>query len=360
MVDQEGSDGLSPWMASSVHCRIGSRGVGLHLPPQVAGGLTFQSVGCLHQRWDRRAFLGMLAVGLGAAVTGCTGAGLPTSPTRTFSVPVPGTSKFPKNPAVDTAAPTPDRPAPDTGEQHPGRSDRTPEPVAPPPVVEPGGVLELRGGPPASVTARQVALTIDDGFCADCVAGYVEFAQRSGVHLTFGPNGIYAPAWIPHARVLAPLIDAGQLQIINHTFTHASLTRLPAARIREELERNEAWIARIFATTARPYYRPPFGYHNLQVDAVAAEVGFDRVVLWDGTYSDSQLVTPQFLMDQARKYLHPGVILLGHANHPTVLGLFDQITQLIHDRALTPVTLDEMFGTSRRHAATDTKPHQYR
>jgi Polysaccharide deacetylase len=171
------------------------------------------------------------------------------------------------------------------------------------------------------------------------------------VHLTFSPNGIYAPAWAPHAPVLAPLIDAGQVQIMNHTFTHANLTRLPVARIREELERNETWIGRTFATTARPYYRPPFGYHNLRVDAVAAEVGFNRVVLWDGTYSDSQPVTPQFLMDQARTYLHPGVILLGHANHPTVLGLFDQITQLIRDRALSPVTLDEMFGTSR-HAAT--------
>ena len=39
--------------------------------------------------------------------------------------------------------------------------------------------------------------------------------------------------------------------------------------------------------------------------------------------------------------------MLGHANHPTVLGLFDQIQQLIGQRGLTPVTLDEMFGTSR-------------
>jgi len=38
---------------------------------------------------------------------------------------------------------------------------------------------------------------------------------------------------------------------------------------------------------------------------------------------------------------------LGHANHPTVLGCFDQLVTLIHSRTLTPVTLDEMFGTSR-------------
>jgi hypothetical protein len=70
-------------------------------------------------------------------------------------------------------------------------------------------------------------------------------------------------------------------------------------------------------------------------------------VLWNGSYSDSETVTPEFLMDQARKYLQPGVINLGHANHPTILGLFDQVTALIKDRSLQPVTLDEMFGTSR-------------
>jgi hypothetical protein len=33
-----------------------------------------------------------------------------------------------------------------------------------------------------------------------------------------------------------------------------------------------------------------------------------------------------------------------------VLGLFDRITQLLPDRTLSPVTLDEMFGISRRAA----------
>jgi hypothetical protein len=70
-------------------------------------------------------------------------------------------------------------------------------------------------------------------------------------------------------------------------------------------------------------------------------------MLWNGSYSDSEVITPEFLMSMAQKYLQPGVIMLGHANHPTVLGLFDQITNLIKQRNLTPVTLDEMFGTSR-------------
>jgi hypothetical protein len=80
---------------------------------------------------------------------------------------------------------------------------------------------------------------------------------------------------------------------------------------------------------------------------VAGNLGYTKSVLWDGSYSDSEVITPQFLMSQAQKYLKPGVIMLGHANHPAVLGLFGQIMDLIKQRGLVPVTLDEMFGTSR-------------
>lgn len=142
-------------------------------------------------------------------------------------------------------------------------------------------------------------------------------------------------------------MDRGQVQMINHTFTHRDLVRLPTGQVRDELERNEQWINTTFGTETRPYFRPPYGSSNPHVDGLAAELGYDRVVMWNGSFGDSKLVTPQYLLDQARRYLQPGTILLGHANHPTVLGLFDQILQLIRDRALEPVTLDEMFTTHR-------------
>jgi peptidoglycan/xylan/chitin deacetylase (PgdA/CDA1 family) len=78
-----------------------------------------------------------------------------------------------------------------------------------------------------STTDRRIALTVDDGTSAEVVAGYVEFAQRTGVHLTFSPNGIYNHAWEPHAALLRPLIAGGQVQIINHTFSHHDLLRQP-------------------------------------------------------------------------------------------------------------------------------------
>jgi hypothetical protein len=56
-------------------------------------------------------------------------------------------------------------------------------------------------------------------------------------------------------------------------------------------------------------------------------------------------------MDRARTFLQPGVIMLGHANRPTVLGLLDEVLDLMRERRLEPVTPDEMFGTSRAAGA---------
>jgi len=201
-------------------------------------------------------------------------------------------------------------------------------------------------------TDRRIVLTVDDGTSTEVVAGYADFAQRTGTHLTFSPNAVNNHTWTPHATALRPLVATGQVQIMNHTFSHHDLRKLSETQIRTELERNDDWIVKTFGTTTRPYFRPPFGFHNATIDGIAAELGYTRTVMWSGSYSDSKTITPQFLLAQAQKYLKPGVIMLGHANHPTVLALFDQLLALIRDRQLQPVTLDEMFNTSRAIGAT--------
>lgn len=272
---------------------------------------------CPGHRHERRTFIGMLGVGVAAALTGCAPAPTtPVPPSAPASVPPSG---------GDTVEPTP------------GNPSAPPKPL-------PGGALELSHGPPGT---KQIALTVDDGFCEHCVGGYVDFAVRTGIHLTFSPNGVYHAAWGRHADALRPLVERGQVQIMNHTFSHQDLRKLTEPQIAAELDKNDDWVHKTFGTSTRPYYRPPFGFHNAQVDGAAARAGYTRTVLWNGSYGDAQLLKPDVLLTEARKWLRPGTIMLGHANHPTVLGLFDQITELIRQRSLQPVTLDEMFGTSR-------------
>ena len=265
----------------------------------------------MNEYHSRRHLLGMLALGVASTLAGCS------SSTGAVGDELSGAA------APGTAAV---------------------RPLPPVPAAHPGAPEVVFHGP---TTDRRIALTVDDGTSAEVVAGYVEFAQRTGVHLTFSPNGVYGREWEPHAAVLRPLVAADQVQIINHTFTHHDLRPLPAQGVRDELERNEAWVQKTFGITARPYWRPPFGRHSPAVDEIAAGLGYTRVVMWNGSLSDSEVVTREFLLAEAAKYLQPGVINLGHANHPTVLSCFDQLVELIRSRDLAPVTLDEMFGTSR-------------
>lgn len=304
---------------------------------------------CPHARRSRREFVGLLGVGLAAtlagSLSGCT------SPVSGSPAPTP--DPYFANPNTTN----PNASDPNASGPPGSRDGDLPDPGTIPPdpdgdralgkTLITGKPQTLHSGP---VADRRIVLTVDDGFCADCVAGYVAFVKSSGIHLTFCPNGIYAKEWAPHAPVLRPLIEAGQIQLMNHTYDHKDLTVMTSAQVGGDLERNEEWINKTFRTSTRPYFRPPFGRHTPQVSEAAAAVGYDVATLWNGSYSDSTVITPDFLMSQARKYLRPGTILIGHANHPAVLGLFGQIVDLIKQRDLHPVTMDEMFGTERSPA----------
>jgi len=258
----------------------------------------------------------MLAVGLASMAAGCS----PSGATGSHALP-----------ASSGGAPTTTPPAtPSSGEAVPPQ---------PPPAA--GAPRVLTAAPTAT---NRIALTVDDGYRDEVVAGYVNFAVRTGIHLTFCPNGLYSHAWAPHDSQLKPLIERGQVQIVNHTFNHPDLRTLTDQQIRAELERNDEWVQKVFGISTRPYYRPPYGLHNEHVDGIAVDLGYRNTVLWNGSLGDWKQVTPEVLLAHARRYLQPGAIILGHANHPTVLGLFDQITDMIKQRNLDPVTLNEMFA----------------
>jgi peptidoglycan/xylan/chitin deacetylase (PgdA/CDA1 family) len=207
-------------------------------------------------------------------------------------------------------------------------------------------------GPPVLVNhipgpTKRIALTVDDGYSQETVAAYVRFAHDSGMHLTFGPNGAYAAEWEPHVPILRPLIAAGQVQIANHTYHHLDLRRLSPDRARAEIQSNESWINKTFGVTSRPWFRPPYGAHNSASDALAGELGFTRILLWNGDLGDAFVINEKTLLTNARNYLKPGTVMLGHANHPMVTHLYDKLVGLIRERNLQPGTLDEVFGTSR-------------
>ncbi|HEX3541496.1 MAG TPA: polysaccharide deacetylase family protein [Acidimicrobiales bacterium] len=215
-----------------------------------------------------------------------------------------------------------------------------PHPVA---VNQPGPPEAIFAGDPAT---NALAFTIDDGTCPNCAAEIVSALHDSGFHATLGPNGYLGPAvWDAHADAIAAMAATGQVAICNHTWDHQDLTTLNAKKIKDELVRNEAWIQDRFGVSSRPFYRPPYGFHDLRVDDIAGELGWTKVMLWSATLGDSIVHPPDFLLQQLQGALTPGTILLGHANHPPTASLMGQIIDIVQKSGLRPVTLLELLGT---------------
>lgn len=187
-----------------------------------------------------------------------------------------------------------------------------------------------------------VALTVDDGGDSDVIAAYARWCNDTGMRVTFFLNGSL-PGWTEHAAELAPLVANGQVQMANHTWTHSDLTSLSNQQIVDDLMTNHEFIQSTFGVSAKPYYRPPFGYYDDRVLAAAASTGYTSAVMWYGSFADAGLITEAELLSYADAWLLPQHIVIGHANYPPVTNLFGQITNIMRGRNLQPVTLDDVF-----------------
>lgn len=190
---------------------------------------------------------------------------------------------------------------------------------------------------------KYIAWTVDDGADPEVVRAYAEFARRTGTRLTFFINGQY-PAFKQHRDLLLPLVKSGQLQIANHTYSHAALTSLTDEQIVHELTRNDEEIMRLFGVSSKPYFRPPYGYYDERVLAAAASCGFTRPVLWYGSLADSSNISSAEVYAYAEKYALAQHIVIGHLNYRGVVSELDRIRALLDRRGLTTVTIRDYYG----------------
>ncbi|MFC6356395.1 polysaccharide deacetylase family protein [Luethyella okanaganae] len=207
--------------------------------------------------------------------------------------------------------------------------------------VPPGALTGLPG------EGSLLAWTVDDGTSPEVLAAYARFAHETGTRLTFFVNGIY-DAWDGNVEVLRPLVDSGQLQLGNHTWSHADLTSLSDSEVVHELQRNHDFIQNLWGVDARPFFRPPFGYHDDRIDHLAADIGYTVPTLWHGSLSDSGLITEQQIVDFATEWFLPQHIVIGHLNFDPVTRVFPQLMQIVRQRGLQTVTLNDVF-TSQAH-----------
>src|SRR6201981_779593 len=133
-------------------------------------------------------------------------------------------------------------------------------PTQPPP---PGVVARLPGN------GNQLALTIDDGASAQVVGAFADFCRDSGTRLTFFVNGANG-SWSVNAPALRPMVDSGQVQLGNHTWSHPYLNRIGLAAVADQIHRNADFLTNTYGVDGTPFFRPPYGVHNADIDRIAA------------------------------------------------------------------------------------------
>jgi peptidoglycan/xylan/chitin deacetylase (PgdA/CDA1 family) len=203
--------------------------------------------------------------------------------------------------------------------------------------------------PPAGVLVRlpgggnQLALTVDDGASVPVVGAFAQFCRDTGTRLTFFVNGAN-PSWSVTAPALRPMVDAGQVQMGNHTWSHPYLNRMNLTAVADQIRRNADFLRNTYGTDGTPFFRPPYGVHDADIDRVAADQGYTTVTLWSSTLGDAAPESEASLVANAEKAFQPQQIVLCHANLPTITHCYAQLTGLIQSRNLQTVTLNDVFG----------------
>ena len=188
----------------------------------------------------------------------------------------------------------------------------------------------------------QIAWTVDDGFGLQALTNYIEFAENTDTRLTFFITSNYQ-AWRKLRKRIIPLAQSGQIQLANHTKSHASLTKISNARIRYELTECDKFIRGEYGVKPAPIFRPPFGFYDARVIREANAVGFTTPVMWYGSLGDGGGVTNRTRLKLADKWMTKGRIVIAHANSITPPADLLKIRRLIDSRNLTTVTLDDVW-----------------
>ncbi|MEE3066155.1 MAG: polysaccharide deacetylase family protein [Actinomycetota bacterium] len=226
-----------------------------------------------------------------------------------------------------------------------------PSPVAPPPPKllpppDPASRVTLPGGAALSKLPGNngdlLAWTVDDGVDTDVVRLYTQFAKDTGVRLTYFVTGVFR-SWTENARLLRPLVESGQIQLANHTWTHPDLTKLSPKQIADELNSTDVFLRNTYGVDAAPYFRPPYGHHSAVVDAVAADLGYQVPTLWNGDLRDSAVLSEDQIVKMADQYFTRESIVIGHLNHAPVTRVYGHLVEIIRARRLRTVTLNDVF-----------------
>lgn len=158
----------------------------------------------------------------------------------------------------------------------------------------------------ARTTSATVSLTFDDGPQPNFTPQILHVLQQYGVHATFFCVGSQVQAY---PAIVRQMVQGGNV-VGNHSWSHANLTTLSAAAIRQQLSMTSVAISQ--ATGRVPtLFRPPYGATNATVRSIAAQLGLVQT-LWTLDTRDWQRPGAAAIVNAVFTNAHNGSIILLH------------------------------------------------
>lgn len=200
----------------------------------------------------------------------------------------------------------------------------------------------------ASRETRQVALTFDDVPDPRFTPKVLDILKKKRVHATFFVVGTRTKK---HPDLVRRIHREGHI-IGNHSYSHPDFSRLPLAKMQEQIRRTEGLLQKVVGFKPR-IVRPPYG-EILQDQVQWAKANGYTVVNWDvDSYDWRQLKAGQVFRNVTRT-VRPGSVVLMHAGGgegQRLAGTVEALPRIIdwlrqHNYRL--VTLPELLGTPER------------
>jgi len=225
----------------------------------------------------------------------------------------------------------------------------TPPDVTPSPLLSNTPRVIHRG----SAAKLVVALTFDDGWSATNGHTIVRILLREHVKATFFINSV----WLAKDPELWQTIANAGFVVGNHTYLHGDATKMTAAALEADLQRNARVWKAVTGTEMAPLFRPPYGYRNAATDLAAARAGYPEVILWDVDPKDTS--TGRFTYAQMAHNASmgkAGSIVLLHIGPDATTQILERVIASYKARGFTFVTVPELLAPAVAKPAPSPKP----
>ena len=216
--------------------------------------------------------------------------------------------------------------------------------------LDSGGIKVIFRGDPKR---KEIALTYDDGPIEGNQADrgtrqLLRILAEYNAKATFFMVGQNAKAY-PH---LVQMVKRAGHSIANHTRTHAQLTKLSVAGMRDQVATSKEMISTAMGGGPMPLFRLPYGagVHTERVNKVVGE-SHPFNIFWTIDSNDWRRPGEQALVNSVlESRMLNGAIVLFHDHAPNTTFATRRILQELVPRGYRFITVDEMLGIDRQTA----------